>query len=65
MVAIGGINTSTVDRVNRKVCAFCGEEFKPNEGKTRHLNEYYHLSCYEEMMYKINDMVHMPHGMEK
>ena len=53
---MGGLDTNAVDMANRKTCAWCHKEFKPNQGKTRYLNKYYHLSCYEKLIYKKNDV---------
>lgn len=38
----------------RKTCAFCGEPFKEQESKTMYEGEFYHLDCYDELIYKIN-----------
>ena len=51
---IGGLNTNKKFIQARKTCAFCGESFKEQESKTTHDDEFYHLDCYDELVYKVN-----------
>jgi len=58
---LGGLDKDKELIEARKICAFCEKEFDENERKTEVNNNFYHLNCYNELQYKINEYIHDPH----
>ena len=56
---LGGLNQNNEIIEARKTCAFCNELFQLGESKTIFDDKYYHLDCYGEMLYKLDDYIHL------
>ena len=56
---LGGLNKNNELKEARKTCAFCNQSFQPQESKTMVDDNYYHLECYDEMLYKFDDYIHL------
>ena len=59
---LDGLNRNNELTEARKTCAFCNELFQPQESKTVFDDKFYHLECYDEMLYKLDDYIHLTEG---